>query len=82
VGLTADLQQPDFETRIAIIQKKLQADGIYIKDEVIEYLAHSVDTNVRELEGVIVSLMAHASLNRREIDMDLARTTLKEHRSR
>ncbi|MDI9874410.1 MULTISPECIES: chromosomal replication initiator protein DnaA [Bacteroidota] len=76
-GLTADLQQPDFETRIAIIQKKLQADGIYIKDEVIEYLAHSVDTNVRELEGVIVSLMAHASLNRREIDMDLARTTLK-----
>jgi chromosomal replication initiator protein len=40
-------------------------------------LAHSVDTNVRELEGVIVSLMAHASLNRREIDMDLARTTLK-----
>lgn len=76
-GLTADLQQPDFETRIAIIQKKLQADGIYIKDEVIEYLAHSVDTNVREMEGVIVSLMAHASLNRREIDMDLARTTLK-----
>ncbi|MFY7829835.1 MAG: chromosomal replication initiator protein DnaA [Flectobacillus sp.] len=76
-GLTADLQQPDFETRIAIIQKKLQADGIYIKDEVIEYLAHSIDTNVRELEGVIVSLMAHASLNRREIDMDLARTTLK-----
>ncbi len=76
-GLTADLQQPDFETRIAIIQKKLQADGIYIKDEVIEYLAHSIDTNVRELEGVIVSLMAHASLNRKEIDMDLARATLK-----
>jgi chromosomal replication initiator protein len=76
-GLTADLQQPDFETRIAIIQKKLQADGIYIKDEVIEYLAHSIDTNVREMEGVIVSLMAHASLNRREIDMELARATLK-----
>jgi chromosomal replication initiator protein len=76
-GLSADVQQPDFETRIAIIQKKLQADGIYIKDEVIEYLAHSIDTNVREIEGVIVSLMAHASLNRREIDMDLARATLK-----
>ncbi|MFC0183080.1 chromosomal replication initiator protein [Pseudarcicella hirudinis] len=76
-GLTADLQQPDFETRIAIIQKKLQSDGIYIEDKVIEYLAHSIDTNVRELEGVIVSLMAHASLNRREIDMDLARATLK-----
>jgi chromosomal replication initiator protein len=76
-GLTADVQQPDLETRIAIIQKKLQADGIYIEDKVIEYLAHSIDTNVREIEGVIVSLMAHASLNRREIDMDLARATLK-----
>lgn len=76
-GLTADLQQPDFETRIAIIQKKLQADGIDIPDGVIEYLAHSVDTNVRELEGVIVSLMAHASLNRRPIDMELARSVLK-----
>ena len=76
-GLTADVQQPDFETRIAIIQKKLQADGIYIEDKVIEYLAHSIDTNVRELEGVIVSLMAHASFNSKEIDMDLARATLK-----
>jgi len=75
-GLTADLQQPDLETRIAIIQKKLQADGIYIPNNVIEYLAHSVDTNVRELEGVIISLMAQASLNRKEIDMDLAKKTL------
>lgn len=76
-GLTTDLQAPDLETRIAIIQKKLQADGIHIDNEVIEYLAHSVDTNVRELEGVIVSLMAQASLMRRDIDMDLARTTLR-----
>lgn len=76
-GLTADLQTPDLETRIAIILKKLQADGIDIPYEVVEYLAHSIDTNVRELEGVIVSLMAHASLTRREIDMDLARATLR-----
>jgi chromosomal replication initiator protein len=76
-GLTADLQSPDYETRIAIIQKKLQSEGIYIDYNVIEYLAHSIDTNVRELEGVIVSLMAHASLTRKEIDMDLARQTLK-----
>jgi chromosomal replication initiator protein len=76
-GLTADLQQPDLETRIAIIQKKLNADGIYIPNNVIEYLAHSVDTNVRELEGVIISLMAQASLNRKEIDMDLAKKTLQ-----
>jgi chromosomal replication initiator protein len=76
-GLTTDLQSPDFETRIAIIQKKLQNEGIFIEYNVIEYLAHSIDTNVRELEGVIVSLMAHASLTRREIDLDLARNTLK-----
>ncbi len=76
-GLTADLQTPDLETRIAIIQKKLQAEGVYIDATVIEYLAHSINTNVRELEGVIVSLMAQASLNRREIDLDLAKQTLR-----
>ena len=76
-GLSADLQTPDLETRIAIIQKKLQAEGIFIENNVIEYLAHSVNTNVRELEGVIISLMAQASLNRREIDLDLAKTTLR-----
>jgi chromosomal replication initiator protein len=76
-GLTADLQTPDFETRIAIIQKKIQAEGIQIDYDVIEYVAHSVNSNVRELEGVIVSLMAQASLTRREIDVELAKNTLK-----
>ncbi len=75
-GLTADLQQPDFETRMAIIQKKMQADGIHIPDQVVEYLAYSVDTNVRELEGVLISLIAHASLNKRDIDLELAKQTL------
>jgi chromosomal replication initiator protein len=77
-GLTADLQQPDLETRIAIIQRKLQAEGIYIDSGVIEYVAHSVNTNVRELEGVIISLMAQASLVRRDIDLELAKTVLKD----
>lgn len=76
-GLTADLQQPDYETRVAIIQRKMQADGIYIPENVIEYLAYSVDTNVRELEGVLISLIAHASLNRVELDLELAKQTLK-----
>jgi chromosomal replication initiator protein len=76
-GLTTDLQQPDFETRIAIIQKKLQSEGIQIDYEIIEYLAHSVDTNVRELEGIVISLIAQASLTRKEIDLDLAKATLK-----
>jgi chromosomal replication initiator protein len=76
-GLTADLQTPDFETRIAIIQKKVHAEGISIDYEVIEYLAHSIDTNVRELEGVMISLLAQASLTRRDIDVDLAKNTLR-----
>ena len=76
-GLTADLQQPDYETRIAIIQRKMQADGIHIPDNVLEYLAYSVDTNIRELEGVLISLIAHASLSRVEIDLELAKQTLK-----
>jgi len=76
-GLTADLQTPDFETRIAIIQRKLQAEGIDIAYNVIEYVAHSVNTNIRELEGVIISLMAQASLTRRIIDVELAKNTLR-----
>ncbi len=76
-GLTADLQQPDYETRLAIIQKKLQDDGLEIDDAVLEYLAYSVDTNIRELEGVMISLVAHSSLNKTEIDLALAKQTLK-----
>ncbi len=76
-GLTADLQAPDFETRMAIIQTKMQADGIIIPDEVIEYIAYTVDTNIRELEGVVISLIAHASLTHREMDLELAKQILK-----
>lgn len=76
-GLTADLSQPDLETRIAIIRKKLQADGIEIPEQVIEYLAYTVDTNIRELEGVIISLIAHASLTREEVNLELAKNILK-----
>lgn len=76
-GLTADLQQPDFETRMAIIQKKIQEDGIQIPDEVVEYIAYTVDTNIRELEGVIISLIAHASLTRMDVDLELAKKVLK-----
>jgi chromosomal replication initiator protein len=76
-GLTADLQQPDYETRIAIIQRKMQSDGIHIPDNVIEYLAYSVDTNIRELEGVLISLIANASLVKKDIDLELAKQTLR-----
>ncbi|MDF9797598.1 chromosomal replication initiator protein [Catalinimonas alkaloidigena] len=76
-GLTADLQTPDFETRIAIIQRKMQNDGMFIPDNVVEYVAYNVDTNVRELEGILVSLIAHASLNERNIDLELTKQILK-----
>jgi len=76
-GLTADVQHPDFETRIAIIQKKLDQEGVKISDSVIEYLAYSIDTNIRELEGVLISLIAQASLTKKEIDLELAKQTLQ-----
>ncbi len=75
-GLTADLQAPDLETRIAIIQKKVHDEGIDMDFEVIEYLAHSIDSNIREMEGVMISLIAQASLTRRTIDLELAKKTL------
>jgi chromosomal replication initiator protein len=76
-GLTADLQTPDFETRVAIIQKKLDAENVEIPVDVLDYLAYSIDTNIRELEGVIISMIAQASLNQREIDLELAKQTIQ-----
>jgi chromosomal replication initiator protein len=76
-GLTADLQMPDFETRVAIIRRKMESEGIVIPVDVVEYLAYTVDTNVRELEGILISLIAHASLNRVEISLELAKMVMK-----
>ncbi len=76
-GLTADLQEPDFETKLAIIHRKMQADGIDIPTEVAEYLAYSVDTNLRDMEGVLNSLIFHATLLKKNIDLDLAKEVLK-----
>jgi chromosomal replication initiator protein len=72
-GLTADLQTPDLETRIAILQKRLYSDGITMPDNVIEYLAYSVTSNIRELEGAMISILAQASLNKKEITLELAK---------
>jgi chromosomal replication initiator protein len=76
-GITADIQEPDFETKLAIIHRKTQSDGIQIPREVAEYLAYSVDTNLRDMEGVLNSLMFHATLLKREIDLSLAKEVLK-----
>lgn len=72
-GLSADLQAPELETRIAIIEKKIYANGIELPREVIEYLAYSINTNVREIEGALNSLIAQSSLNKKAITLDLAK---------
>jgi chromosomal replication initiator protein len=76
-GLTADIQPPDLETRIAILKAKSQGDGIEIPQDVIECIAANVTSNIRELEGCLISLLAKASLEGREITVDLAREVLK-----
>ncbi len=75
-GLSADLQAPDLETRIAILEKKVYADGIEMPKEVIEYLAYSITTNVRELEGALISLLAQSSLNKKAITLELAKSMI------
>jgi chromosomal replication initiator protein len=72
-GLSADLQTPSLETRIAILEKKMYADGIDLPKEVVEYLAYSITTNIRELEGALISLIAQSSLNKKSITLDLAK---------
>ncbi|HMW97285.1 MAG TPA: chromosomal replication initiator protein DnaA, partial [Flavobacteriales bacterium] len=72
-GLSADLQQPALETRIAILHKKMYAEGIELPKEVVEYLAYSITTNIRELEGAMVSLIAQSSLNKKAVTLELAK---------
>ena len=72
-GLSADLQAPSLETRIAILEKKMYADGIELPKDVVEYLAYSITTNIRELEGALISLIAQSSLNKKSITLDLAK---------
>ncbi|MGB1248194.1 MAG: chromosomal replication initiator protein DnaA [Chitinophagales bacterium] len=76
-GLSADVQVPDFETRIAILEKKMYSDGIELPREVVEFVAYNINTNIRELEGALISLLAQSSLNKKEIDLDLAKKIIK-----
>jgi chromosomal replication initiator protein len=71
-GLTADIQPPDLETRIAILQNKSSDTGIELSHDVIEFIASNITSNIRELEGCLISLLARASLENRTIDLDLA----------
>lgn len=77
-GLMADIQSPDFETRIAILQKKQENDGYHVNHEVIEYIAQNVKSNIRELEGSLNKVVALANVEKREIDMSLVQEALKD----
>ena len=71
-GLSAELQLPNYETRISILKNKLFRDGVSISDQIIEYVAKNIKTNVRELEGALISLIAQSSFNKVEITQELA----------
>jgi chromosomal replication initiator protein len=77
-GLIADIQPPDLETRIAILRKKSETDEIELPQDVIEFLASNVTSNIRELEGCLITLLARASLENKEIDVDLARDVVRK----
>ncbi len=76
-GLSADVQMPDYETRMAILKHKLYKDGItLIQEEVIHYIANNITQNVRELEGALISLLAQATLNKKKITCDVAKSII------
>jgi chromosomal replication initiator protein len=72
-GLIVDIQPPDFETRMAILQKKSIDEGIELQNDVLEYLAKNIKSSVRELEGCLISILAKVTLDRRELTLDLAK---------
>ena len=76
-GLTADIQPPDLETRIAILRKKSSDDGIELSHDVVDFIASNVTSNIRELEGCLISLLARASLESRPIELGLARDVVR-----
>ncbi|MEU6034261.1 chromosomal replication initiator protein DnaA [Actinomadura sp. NPDC047616] len=77
-GLTTDVQPPELETRIAILQKKARQEGLAVPPDVLEFIASQIATNIRELEGALIRVTAFASLNRQSVDMKLAEIVLKD----
>jgi len=75
-GLSAEIKFPDFETRKEILRRKMYNDGIEMKEEIIDYIATNVNTNVRELEGILISLLAQMTLIKRELTLELAQSII------
>ncbi len=77
-GLSAELQSPNFETRVSILKNKLYRDGVEMPDEIVDYVAKNIKSNVRELEGAIISLIAQSSFNKKEITIELAKQIVEK----
>lgn len=77
-GLITDVQPPELETRIAILSKKAQNESLDVPDDVMEYIASNISTNIRELEGALIRVTAFASLNKQKVDRPLAELVLKD----
>ena len=77
-GLITDVQAPDLETRIAILRKKAQSEKLQVPDDILEFMATKVSSNIRELEGTLIRVTAFSSLNRTPVDMNLVQTVLKD----
>ncbi len=76
-GLSADLGVPDFETRMAILEYKMEREGVGVPSDVSEFICYNIKNNIRELEGVLVSLIAQSSLNQKDIDIGLAKDVIR-----
>ena len=76
-GLITDIQPPDLETRLAILRKKTETDHLQVADEVMDYIASRIQTNIRELEGALIRVTAYASLTRSEVTLELAQNVLQ-----
>jgi len=77
-GLSAELQSPDYETRVSILKNKLYRDGVEMPDEIVDHVAKHIKTNIRELEGAIISLIAQSSFNKREVTLELAQQVVEK----
>lgn len=77
-GLIADIQVPDFETRMAILKKKADVENLNVANEVMGYIATKIKSNIRELEGALIRIIAYSSLTNREVTVDLASEALKD----
>ncbi len=77
-GLSAELQNPDYETRVSILKNKLYRDGVEMPEDIVDHVAKNIKTNIRELEGAIISLIAQSSFNKREVTLELAQQVVEK----